>query len=84
MERSPWGSRGTAELRVEVEGACLAVAEELRIHGEPGGASGGAAHGDLLGEVVGDRAEDPGLDNTIHACPVWIAGGRLVEEDVLL
>ena len=59
-----------AELGVEVECPSLAVAEELRLDGDPGGVSSGATRGDGVGEVVRDRAEDLGLDNAIHACPI--------------
>ena len=69
---------------VEVERPDLAISEELRFDGDPGKTGGGAMRGDSVGKVVGDCAEDPGLDDAIHARPVRIGGDRLVEEDVLL
>ena len=72
------------ELGVEVQDPCLPVAEKLGLEGKPGGTGSGVALHGGVGKVVGDCAEDPGLDDAIHARPVRIGGDRLVEEDVLL
>jgi len=73
-----------AELDVEVEGAGLPIAEKLVLQGAPDGTGGGDAIDHHLGEVGGDRAGDPGLDNAVHACPVWEVGRGKVDEDVTL
>ena len=73
-----------AELDVEVEGADLPIAEKLVLQGTPDGAGGGNAIDHHLGEVGGDRAGDLGLDNAVHACPVWEVGRGKVDEDVTL
>ena len=63
-----------AELDVEVGGAGLPIAEKLVLQGAPDGAGGGDAVDHHLSEVGGDHAGDPGLDNAVHACPIWEVG----------
>ena len=76
--------REAAELGVEVEGARLAVAEELCFHSEPGIACGDGARGDGVGEIIGDGAKDPGLHDAVHARPVGLGSSEgSVGEDVV-
>jgi hypothetical protein len=58
------------EARLEVDGAGLAIPEELRLDGEPGMVRGGAPGRDDLAEIVDERGDDPGLDNTVHPFPI--------------
>ena len=46
--------REATEFGVEVEGARLAVTEELCFHSEPGIARGDGARGDGVGKIVGE------------------------------
>ena len=71
-----------AELDVEGEGVCLPVAEELVPEGALDGAGGGGTVDHRLGEVGGDRADDPGLDDAVHARPVQELGRREIGKDV--
>lgn len=52
-----------AELLVGITGVGGTVREELGLDGKPGHMGGGAG----AGRVVGDGAEEPGVDNTVHA-----------------
>ena len=73
-----------AELGVEVEGARLAVAEELGLHSKLGIACGDGTGGDGVSKVVGDGSEDPGLHDAVHARPIRLGGGDGgVGEDVV-
>ena len=72
------------KLRVEVEDARLAVAEELGLHSKPGIACGDGTGGDGVSKVVGDGSEDPGLHDAVHARPIRLGGGDGgVGEDVV-
>jgi len=68
-----------AELRLELDGTGLLVAEELGLDGKPCISGGGALGGDDFGEC----AENPGLHHAVHPNPVrgedWC-----VEVDVIL
>ena len=73
-----------AELGVEVEGARLAVAEELCFHGKPGVARRDGTRGDGVGGIIGVGAEDLGLHDAVHARPVRLGSSkRGVGEDVV-
>jgi hypothetical protein len=76
------------KLCVEVEGARLAVAEELLLEGNPKLVSGAVAAtvadtGGLL-EVNGDGTEQPRQDHIVHLAPVGVIEGRSVGEDVVI
>ena len=64
-------NKGT-ELGVEEERTRLAVVEELQLHGAPDVVGGGVLARDRLSEVIGDGAEDPRLDDAIHALPIGV------------
>ena len=55
--------------RLQVDGASLPVAEELRLDGKPSMACGGALGRDDLRQVVGEGGDDPGLDDAVHPIP---------------
>jgi hypothetical protein len=48
-----------AEFRVEEERPSLAVPEELRLNGKPGGAGSSVAGEGSIGEISGDGADNP-------------------------
>lgn len=47
------------KLGIEVEGSCLAVAEELGLNNTLGGAGSAVLGRDHLSKVIGDGVEDP-------------------------
>jgi hypothetical protein len=72
------------KLCVEVEGVCLAVAEELLLKGNPKLLSGAlatavAGTSGLL-EVDGDGVEQPRQDHVVHPTPVAVVKGGSIEE----
>jgi hypothetical protein len=73
-----------SKLCVEVEGACLAVAEELLLEGNPKLLSGAVAGASGLLEVDGDGAEQPRHDHNVHPVPVGVVEGRSVGGDVVV
>jgi len=58
------------ELRLQLDGPSLPVAEELRLNGEPSISGGRALGGYDFGKVVGEGAKNPGLHNVVHPNPV--------------
>ncbi|XP_062229134.1 uncharacterized protein LOC133926962 [Phragmites australis] len=73
-----------SKLLVGVEGAGGTIPEKLGLDGEPGDTGSGTALGDGVGEIVGDGAEEPGVDDSIHAHLVQGGGRDVVGEDVAL
>jgi hypothetical protein len=72
------------KLCVEVEGACLVVAEELLLEGNPKLLSGAVAGTSGLLEVDADGAEQPRQDHAIHLVLVGVVEGRNVGGDVVI
>lgn len=72
------------KLDVEVEGMHLSIPKELSLDGEPGNAHGGATLQDRVSKISGEGAIQPGLDNTIHACPVRVSCHKVVEKNMAL
>jgi len=73
----------SSKLCLKLDGACFPVPENLGLDGEPSLPSGGALGGEFFGEVVGESAEDPGLQHTVHPCPVR-REDRSIEMNVIL
>jgi hypothetical protein len=72
------------KFRVEEEGPSPAVPKELRLNGKPGDAANSVADEDCISEVSGDGADNPRLDDVVHANPVRGSGREVVGEDMVL
>ena len=73
-----------AEPRLQVNGSCFTVAEDLRLDDKPSIARGGALGRDNLCEVVGEGTDDPGLDDAVHSSPIWRDGRQRGEAHMVL
>nr|CAD39827.3 OSJNBa0079F16.8 [Oryza sativa Japonica Group] len=71
------------ELGGEVDGAPLAVAEELQLEVAPDGACRRRGKEHLLHKSRGDGAVEPAEDDAVHLCPVGVIGARYVGEDMI-
>uniref|UniRef100_J3MEI3 CAAX prenyl protease 2/Lysostaphin resistance protein A-like domain-containing protein n=1 Tax=Oryza brachyantha TaxID=4533 RepID=J3MEI3_ORYBR len=85
-----------AELRVQLKGASLGVAEELTLESQPGLACGAVGSPDDVLEIEGDGRKDPRHDDAVEdviiegiaaegeedlVSPATVGGGRGVEDD---
>jgi len=60
-----------AKLRLQLNGASLPIAEELRLDREPGVPGCGALGTDDLTQIVRECGDDLGLDDAVHPGPIW-------------
>jgi hypothetical protein len=59
-----------AKPRLQLNGAGLPIAEELRLDDEPGVPGSGALGGDDLAKIIGEGGDDLGLDDAVHPGPI--------------